>query len=150
VVVEDSVAVGLVEAVTLAVALVVVGVTSAAVLSMAARSAVAYPSQVELVPAEAASALAECAAKVVLRPLEARDPASLPLGIHRTQSTRWVALAHKVRVRRSQDSRISDFLTFVIMSSRGVMRTGTTTGTDGMFTLTMAASLCLSTGFGVD
>jgi len=64
VVVEDSVAVGLVVAVTLpvAVGLVVVAVTSAAVVSMAARSAVAYPSQVELVPAEAASALAECAA----------------------------------------------------------------------------------------
>jgi hypothetical protein len=145
---EDSVAVGLVVAVTLA--LVVAAVTSAAVVSAAARFAVAYPSQVELAPAEVASALAECAPEVVLRPLKARDPASLRLGIHRTQSARSVALAHKVRGRRSQGSRISGSLTFVITSSRSMMRTGTTTGTDGMFTLTMAASLCLSAGFGVD
>jgi hypothetical protein len=146
-VVEDSVAVGLVVAATLAVA---VATSAGVVVSMAARSAVAYPSQAELVPAEAASALAECAVEVVLPPLKARDPASLRLGIHRTQNARSVALVHKLRVRRSQGSRISGSLAFVITSSRGMMRTGTTTGTGGMFTLTMAASLCLSTGFGAD
>ena len=55
-------------AVTLAVAVALVAaVTSAGVVvSMAARSAVAYPCQAELVPAEAASVLAECAVEVVL------------------------------------------------------------------------------------
>ena len=145
-------AVDLVVAVTLAVAVdLVAAVTSAGVVvSMAARSAVAYPSQAELVPAEVASALAECAAEVVLPPLKARDPASLRLGIHRTQNTRSVALVHKLRVPRSQGSRISASPAFAITSSRDMMRTGTTIGTDGMFTLTMATSLCLSTGFGAD
>ena len=74
-VVEDSVAVALVVAVTSA-ALVVALTSAAVVVSMAARSAVAYPSQVELVPAEAASVLAPCAPRAAFQTLLAQDPGS--------------------------------------------------------------------------
>src|ERR1700746_1975266 len=104
---------------------------------MAARSAVAYPCQAELVPAEAASVLAECAVEVVLRPLKARDPASPRLGIHLTHNLRSVALVHKSRVQRSQGSWLSAFPALANTSPHSMMRTGTTIGTGGMFILIM-------------
>ena len=113
-------------------------------------SMAADKSHMELAAVEVASALAECACQMVFRTLRARDPGSPRLGTHRTHNNRWVALVHKRRVRKSQGSRISASLVFAITSSRGMIRTGTTTGTGGMFTLTMVASLCLSTGFGAD
>jgi hypothetical protein len=152
---EASVVVDLVVAVTLVVAVhLVAAVTSAA--SKQVGSTVADKSQVELVPAEAALALAVRASEAVLRTLRARDPASLRLGIHRTDGLRPVALVVKSRVRRSQRRRISGSreisasLAFAITSSRGMRQIGTATGTGGMPILTTIGSLSLSTASGVD
>jgi hypothetical protein len=64
------------------VALVVALTSAAVVVSMAARSAVAYPSQAELVPAEAASVLAPCAPRAAFQTLLAQDPGSRHSGDH--------------------------------------------------------------------
>jgi hypothetical protein len=63
--------------------------------------------QVELAPAEVASASGECAAEAVSRTLKAQDPDFLRLGIRRTCSLSPVLPTHKFRVRLSQGSRIS-------------------------------------------
>src|SRR4029077_19739397 len=105
-------------------------------------------SEAKLAIAEAVSALAECASRVVFRALKVQDHAFLHLGIHRTYNLRRAVL--QLRVRRLQGNRISVSRTFATTSCRDMMRTGATTGTGGMPTLTIIASLFLSTGFGAD
>jgi hypothetical protein len=127
----------------------VVGATAAAV-STAVAFMVADKLQVVLAPVEGASALVEREPKVVLRTLKARDHASHRLGIRRTHSLSSMVPGHKLRAEHSPGSRISVSRALETTLWRGMTRTGTTTGTDGMLTLTMVASLSLSTGFGAD
>src|SRR5512132_1358216 len=102
--------------------------------------------EAKLAIAEAVSALAECASRAGFRALKAQGHAFLHLGIHRTCNLRRAVL--QLRVRRLQGNRISVSRTFATTSCRDMIRTGTTTGTGGMPTLTTIASLFLSTGFG--
>jgi len=140
---EDSVVVVLVVAVA--------GTPEAVVVvSKQVGSMVADKSHMELAAAEVVSALAECACQMVFRALKALDPASLRLGIHPTHNLRSLALAHNLRARRPQGSWLSAFRALANTSPRSMTRTGTTIGTGAMFTLTMAASLYLSAGFGAD
>jgi len=129
---------------------VVVVVSTAVAASKQVGSMVADKSHMELAAAEVVSALAECACQMVFRALKALDPASLRLGIHPTHNLRSLALAHNLRARRPQGSWLSAFRALANTSPRSMTRTGTTIGTGAMFTLTMAASLYLSAGFGAD
>jgi len=146
---EDSVVVVLVVAVAGTPEAVVV-VSTAVAASNQVGSMVAGKSHMELAAAELVSALAECACQMVFRALKALDPASLRLGIHPTHNLRSLALAHNLRARRPQGSWLSAFRALANTSPRSMTRTGTTIGTGAMFTLTMAASLYLSAGFGAD
>jgi hypothetical protein len=135
-----------VDLVAAAAAVTLVGAASTAVVG----SILADKSQVELAPGEVASASVERASDVVFRTLKAQDPGFLRLGIRRTRSPSSMVLANKRRGLQSQGSRISALEAFATTSYRVMMRTGMVTGTGGMLTLIMVASLCLSTAFGVD
>jgi hypothetical protein len=134
--------------------MVVVAASTAAVLAVEVSTAAALvlvvfiTLEVESAAAAVESALAECAAEVVLQLLKAQDPAFLRLDIHRRQSAKSVALANKVRARMSQGSWLSAFPTLANTSPHSMMRIGTTIGTGGMFISTMAASLYSPVGFG--
>jgi len=97
--------------------------------------------QAELAAAEAEWALAACAPELVFRTLRVQDLAFLRLGVHRTHRLSRMLLANKRRVQQSQGNRVRASPTFAITLWRGMMQTGTTTGTGGMPTLTMVASL---------
>jgi hypothetical protein len=89
---------------------------SVAAVSRAVGSMVTDKLQVVLAPAEVASALVACAAQVALGTLRGQDLVSRRLGIHRTHSLSLMVLAHKLRVRQSQGSRISVYPAFATTS----------------------------------
>jgi hypothetical protein len=95
--------------------LVAAAVTLVVAISKAVGSMVTDKLHVVLALAEVASALAACAAQVALGTLRGQDLVSRRLGIHRMHSLRLImVLAHKLRVRQSQGSRISACPAFAI------------------------------------
>jgi hypothetical protein len=94
-----------------AVAVTLVGADSRAVV---VGSILADKPQVELAPGEVASASGERASEVALGTLRGQDLVSRRLGIHRMHRLRLMVLAHKLRVRQSQGSRISACPAFAI------------------------------------